>query len=84
MELPDHAAAPPDGAPELMWRPDPATMKRSRMAAFRRMLQDDYGLDLPAYDDLWDWSVAEPEAFWDAFATFFEVDFHDPPERALE
>ncbi|HEX6576821.1 MAG TPA: acetoacetate--CoA ligase [Jiangellaceae bacterium] len=84
MELRDHGAAPPDGAPELMWRPDPAAVERSRMAAFRRMLHDENGLDLPAYDDLWNWSVAQPEAFWDAVATFFEVDFHDPPERALE
>ncbi|HEU0214495.1 MAG TPA: acetoacetate--CoA ligase [Jiangellaceae bacterium] len=84
MGLPDHGAAPPDGAPELMWRPDPAAVERSQMARFRRMLHDANGLDLPAYDDLWNWSVAEPEAFWDAVATFFEVDFHDPPERALE
>jgi acetoacetyl-CoA synthetase len=84
MELRDHGAAPPDDAPELMWRPDPAVVKRSRMAAFRRMLHDEHGLDLPTYDDLWSWSVAEPEAFWDAVATFFDVDFHDPPEGALE
>ncbi|HJU97353.1 MAG TPA: acetoacetate--CoA ligase [Jiangellaceae bacterium] len=84
MQLRDPGAAPPDGAPELLWRPDPAAVARSRMAAFRRMLHDENGLDLPTYDDLWSWSVAEPAAFWDAVATFFEVDFHDPPERALE
>jgi flavin-dependent dehydrogenase len=33
------------------------------MAAFRKTLRDERGLDLAEYDALWAWSVAEPEAF---------------------
>jgi acetoacetyl-CoA synthetase len=84
MELRDHAAPSPDGAPELLWTPDPAAVERSRMAAFRKTLRDERGLDLAEYDALWAWSVAEPEAFWDAVARFFEVRFHDSPERILD
>ncbi|MGH8840381.1 MAG: AMP-binding protein, partial [Jiangellaceae bacterium] len=84
MELRDHAAPSPDGAPELLWTPDPAAVERSRMAAFRKTLRDERGLDLAEYDALWAWSVAEPEAFWDAVARFFEVVFHDRPEQILD
>jgi acetoacetyl-CoA synthetase len=54
------------------------------MAAFRRWLRDERDLDLAGYDALWAWSVAEPDAFWDAVARFFGVAFHDPPERILD
>ncbi len=84
MELRDHVAASPDSTPALLWRPDPVAVERSRMAAFRRWLRAERGLDLAGYDALWAWSVAEPEAFWDAVAAFFEVAFHDPPERVLD
>jgi len=77
-------ASSAENAPEVVWRPDPDAVERSRMAAFRRWLRDERNLDLAGYDALWAWSVAEPDAFWDAVARFFGVAFHDPPERILD
>ncbi|MGH8823980.1 MAG: acetyl-coenzyme A synthetase N-terminal domain-containing protein, partial [Jiangellaceae bacterium] len=79
----DHPSAAPEDAPEVLWRPHPEAVERSQMAAFRRWLRAERDLDLAGYDALWTWSVAEPEAFWDAVAAFFDVTFHDRPERVL-
>ena len=69
--------------PEVLWTPDPARVNESRIAAFRRWLSTDRGLDLPDYDSLWRWSVEELEAFWESVAAFFDVAFHDRPSAAL-
>ncbi|GDY31241.1 acetoacetate--CoA ligase [Gandjariella thermophila] len=71
------------GAPELLWRPDPDRVDDTAMAAFRRWLRDHRGLDLPDYDALWHWSVADLEAFWGAVAEFAGVRFGRRPERVL-
>jgi acetoacetyl-CoA synthetase len=70
-------------APELLWRPDPARVADSRIAAFRAWLVSSRGLDLPDYDALWRWSTADLEAFWGAVAEFLGVIFHSPPSRVL-
>ena len=36
-------------APELLWQPDPVAVERSRMAAFRRWLLAERGLDVAGY-----------------------------------
>ncbi|HEX6234300.1 MAG TPA: hypothetical protein VFZ63_14325, partial [Jiangellaceae bacterium] len=66
---------PHDDVPEVLWEPDPDQIARSRLAAFRRWLADERGLDLPDYESLWRWSVGEVEAFWTAVAEFFDVAF---------
>ncbi|MDR2186961.1 MAG: acetoacetate--CoA ligase [Azonexus sp.] len=47
-----HIAATP------LWQPDPATVGETLLAQF--MQANGYG----SYGDLWQWSVAAPEAFW--------------------
>ena len=74
---------PHNDVPEVLWEPDPDQIARSRLAAFRRRLSDERGLDLPDYESLWRWSVGEVEAFWTAVAEFFDVAFHDKPSAAL-
>jgi acetoacetyl-CoA synthetase len=69
--------------PELLWRPSPERVAASRMAAFRDWLRSERDLDLPDYHALWQWSVDDLPAFWQAIADFFDVRFHDQPERVL-
>ncbi|RIQ28192.1 acetoacetate--CoA ligase [Jiangella rhizosphaerae] len=68
---------------EVVWRPDPEAVARSRMAAFRTWLRDEGLVDAAGYDELWRWTVAEPAAFWGAVARFFDVEFHDQPSDVL-
>jgi acetoacetyl-CoA synthetase len=67
----------------ILWRPDPATVARTRMAAFRRWLASARGVAVADYDQLWRWSVADLEGFWGAFAEFAGVRCHAAPQRVL-
>ena len=64
---------------EVLWRPGPALIERARITDYRRWLASDRGVTLPsgpestAYQELWDWSVAEPGAFWDSLWHYFDV-----------
>jgi acetoacetyl-CoA synthetase len=69
--------------PRILWQPDPSTVARSRIAAFRGWLASTRGPQLADYDALWRWSVADLEGFWGAFAEFAGVRFHAMPQRVL-
>lgn len=55
----------------------------TRMGRFADAAQERAGRDLPAYQDLWDWSVDEPEAFWALVAEELGLRWRTPPERYL-
>ncbi|MGQ0775036.1 MAG: acetoacetate--CoA ligase [Pseudonocardiales bacterium] len=69
--------------PRILWQPDPATIARSRIAAFREWLASARGVQLADYDALWRWSVTDVERFWGAFAQFAGVRFDAKPQRVL-
>ncbi|MGH3765936.1 MAG: acetoacetate--CoA ligase [Pseudonocardiaceae bacterium] len=69
--------------PRILWQPDPGTVARSGMAAFRTWLASHRGVVAADYDALWRWSVADLEGFWGAFAEFAGVRFHAAPQRVL-
>ncbi|MBA8827454.1 acetoacetyl-CoA synthetase [Saccharopolyspora lacisalsi] len=73
----------PEHTPELLWEPSSERVRDSRMERFREWLRSERDLDLPDYRALWRWSVTDLEGFWGELADFFDVDFHDPPERVL-
>lgn len=49
-----------------IWRPSAEFVAATGMEAFRRACAERTGRALPDYASLHAWSVAEPEAFWDA------------------
>jgi acetoacetyl-CoA synthetase len=69
--------------PRILWQPDPITVARSQMAAFRRWLASRRGVVAAGYDALWRWSVTDLEGFWGAFVEFSGVRFHAAPRRVL-
>ncbi|MGH3984263.1 MAG: acetoacetate--CoA ligase [Pseudonocardiaceae bacterium] len=71
------------GNPRILWQPDPATVARTRMAAFRAWLASARGVIAADYDELWRWSVTDLEGFWGAFAEFAGVRFHTAPQQVL-
>lgn len=66
-----------DRTPEVLWRPDPDAAPR--IADFARTV----GIDPHDYHALWRWSVAEPDAFWQAVWRFFDVPGDGEPSPAL-
>ena len=66
-----------DHTPDVLWRPAPGTS--SRIADFAR----EVGVDPQDYDALWRWSVAQPDAFWQAVWRFFDVPGDGEPVPAL-
>ena len=56
-----------------LWRPSPARVARSNIAAFLGRVQDDWGVELDGYDALYDWSIDEMEKFWTSFWDFCGV-----------
>ena len=72
-----------DTTPRVLWRPAPADVARSRIAAFRGWLGSTRDLDLPDYDALWRWSTGDLEGFWGAFVQFAGVRLHSEPDRVL-
>jgi acetoacetyl-CoA synthetase len=73
---------------ELLWKPSPESVERSRMTAYIRWLEAERGLTLPDYDSLWRWSVTELEQFWASIWDYFEVRSSAPysdvlPQRVM-
>lgn len=72
-----------DDVPEVLWQPTEKQTADSAMSAFRQHVNDGRHLSLTSYDELWQWSIDEPSAFWSDLAEFFDVAFHDKPQAGL-
>ncbi len=68
---------------KVLWSPDPERAEASTMAQFMRWLAAERGLHFDDYNDMWRWSVADLEAFWDAIWHFFAMRSFTPHERVL-
>ena len=70
-------------APEKLWEPPAELVENSRLREFMRWLQAERGLGFATYDELWQWSVDDLEAFWSAIWDFFGVQADGEYKRAL-
>ena len=69
---------------EVLWRPSEARIQASRMDAFRREVNQRFGLALADYADLHRWSIDQRAAFWQTLADFFQVRWHQPATEVLD
>ncbi|HEX6153214.1 MAG TPA: AMP-binding protein, partial [Solirubrobacterales bacterium] len=60
-------------AGDLLWEPSNELVERSRLVEFMRWLKRERGLAFDGYPELWQWSVDDLDAFWDAIWDFFGV-----------
>ena len=74
-----------DQVPDVLWRPDAATARDTRIAAFTRWVREHRGADVDEldYPGLHDWSVRDLDGFWSAVAEHLGVRFRDRPTAAL-
>ena len=61
------------GEGEVLWRPTPAQIEPTRLAAYQRWLAAERGLRFDDYAALWQWSVDDIETFWQTIWDFFDV-----------
>ena len=52
----------------MLWRPDAAFARRTRLCAYMDWLAERHGVGAAGYDDLWRWSIAALEGFWYSIA----------------
>jgi acetoacetyl-CoA synthetase len=69
-----------DGA---VWSPTPDRRERANATEFLRWLADREDLRFDGYEQLWQWSVQDLGAFWEAIWRFYEVRSPTPHETAL-
>src|ERR1700722_2857221 len=72
-----------NSGPELLWEPSPERIERATLTRYRDWLGRSRGLRFDAYQDIWQWSVDDIEAFWTAIVEFFDVRFEVPGSGVL-
>ena len=75
--------AAPAAADVPLWTPDPERIARARITSFTDWLAHTRGLRFERYEDLWQWSVTDLEAFWRAVWDWFEIRADRAPARML-
>jgi acetoacetyl-CoA synthetase len=69
---------------EKLWEPAPEAVDRSQMTAYMRWLAAERDLDFEGdYEQLWNWSVTEIDAFWRSIWDYFEVRSGAEPRAVL-
>src|SRR5712671_6553745 len=58
---------------EVLWEPGTGVIEQARITQYLRWLAEHRGVPVADYQDLWEWSVGEPGAFWDSLWEYFGV-----------
>ena len=69
----DVAALLGAGYGRVLWEPGPEVIEQAQITQYQRWLAGQRGVATGSYAELWDWSVAEPAAFWDSIWDYFDV-----------
>ncbi|MBV9445122.1 MAG: acetoacetate--CoA ligase [Streptosporangiaceae bacterium] len=62
-----------EGYGQTLWEPDAKTIRNARITRYMAWLGRNYGKEFDDYQSLWEWSVADPAAFWSTIWDYFEV-----------
>jgi len=68
---------------EKLWTPDTERIEHAELSRYQRWLADDRQLSFANYEALWEWSVKEPEAFWESIWDFFDIAAHTRHDRVI-
>ena len=68
---------------DLLWTPSPERVERANITRFTRWLKQARGLDFGDYRDLWQWSITETDAFWQAAWDYTGVRSDTTPTAVL-
>jgi acetoacetyl-CoA synthetase len=61
--------------PRILWQPTEATKQNANLTHYFHWLQQNpkYGFDFHSYDEAWQWSVDNIEAFWVSLIEYFDI-----------
>ena len=69
--------------PELLWEPSDEWVSRTTLSRYNEWLESERGLSFGSYEELWQWSVDDLQAFWSSIVQFFDVRFSSGGEVVL-
>ena len=69
---------------KLLWKPSEEVKNSCRMADFMRYVNARCGKEFREYKELYDWSITEIPAFWDALWHYFDVICSRPYETVVD
>jgi acetoacetyl-CoA synthetase len=67
----------------LLWEPPAELKENAVIIRYMRWLEENRDLSFDDYNELWEWSVSDVEAFWSSLADFLEVKTSSPYESVL-
>jgi len=68
---------------DLLWVPTPERAAGANVTAFMSWLKETRGLDFAGYPELWQWSVTETDAFWQAIWDYNDITAVEQPTAVL-
>src|ERR1700722_9602757 len=68
---------------DLLWTPGDAFKERAGLSKFAAWLEAKRGLRFRDYEEMWLWSVSDPEGFWSAIWESYSVISDVPRPKAL-
>jgi acetoacetyl-CoA synthetase len=68
---------------DLLWQPSNERIEQSNLAGFMRALERDCNVKIADYRALYQWSIENPQDFWQAVWRFGGVKASNPGERVL-
>jgi acetoacetyl-CoA synthetase len=69
--------------PPVLWRPSVAFREGSNLHQYLHWLNAAQSLHFKSYEEVWQWSVAEPAAFWESIWQYFNIKSHTPYRAVL-
>lgn len=66
-----------------LWQPSVERIANAQITRFMDWLRSSCGRTFQDYDSLWSWSVEQPEGFWAAVWTYFDIPARKPYRQVL-
>jgi len=57
----------------ILWQPDAKMLETAKVTQYMRWLSKQTGLSFEDYNDLWQWSIDETDAFWQSIWDYFDI-----------
>ncbi|HEX9057589.1 MAG TPA: acetoacetate--CoA ligase [Ktedonobacterales bacterium] len=67
----------------LLWQPSSSLTEQAVITRYMRWLEIERGLRFATYDQLWQWSVTDLDAFWRSIWQFFDVRASKPASAVV-
>jgi acetoacetyl-CoA synthetase len=67
-----------------LWTPNPHEIPNTHLFQFMEWVNKKYDYHFENYESLYEWSIQEPEQFWQSTATFCQIQFSENPSKIMQ